>query len=75
MGWALLNLSAESREKIAETLFDVRERSGDWLNGLCPFHQDGNPSFGYNVAQDVFTCFAACTESGDLVDFWSLRNG
>ena len=50
MGWALYNLSAETREKIAETLFEVRSRDVDWLNGLCPFHNDDNPSFGYTGA-------------------------
>lgn len=75
MGWALDNLSADARDRIARSCFTVQTQDGEWLNGLCPFHPDGNPSFGYNVAEDVYHCLAACTESGDLVDLWCLTNG
>lgn len=75
MGWAQRNLSQEQREAIARTLFKVETVDGDWLNGLCPFHEDQNPSFGYNVKEDVFKCLASCTDSGDLVDLFCLVKG
>ena len=75
MGWAGRNLTAEQRASIAKTLFQVETQEGDWLNGRCPFHDDKNPSFGYNVKEDVFKCLAACTDSGDLVDLFCLVNG
>ena len=68
MGWAQHNLTAETRDRIARTLFVVQQEDGDWLNGLCPFHDDRTMSFGYNVTDDVFKGFASCTDSGDLVD-------
>ncbi|MFQ8888710.1 MAG: hypothetical protein ACLR7Z_10600 [Bilophila wadsworthia] len=46
MGWAQPNLTAETRDRIARTLFVVRQDDGDWLNGLCPFHDDRTMSFG-----------------------------
>ncbi|WP_018126145.1 phage/plasmid primase, P4 family [Desulfovibrio oxyclinae] len=75
MGWALDNLSADRRAEIARGLFDVRSEDGDWLNGLCPLHDDQTPSFGYNVADDVFKCMAGCSDSGDLIKLFSLVNG
>ena len=75
MGWAQHNLTAETRDRIARTLFVVQQEDGDWLNGLCPFHDDRTMSFGYNVTDDVFKCFASCTDSGDLVDLWCKVKG
>ena len=75
MGWALQNLSEAARERIARACFDVQSENGGWLNGLCPFHPDTTPSFGYNVTDDVFKCLGTCVDSGDLVDLWCLVNG
>ena len=41
-------------------------RSGGLLKGLCPFHQEKNPSF--TVYPDSFFCFS-CRESGDVLNF------
>lgn len=75
MGWAKQNLSAEVRRSIAESLFRVTASNKDWVNGYCPLHEENNPSFGYNVAEDVFHCHAACHRDGDLVDLYCLING
>lgn len=75
MGWAQNNLSRDVRDHIARSLFEVQQEDGAWLNGLCPFHDDRNMSFGYNVEDDVFKCFAACVDSGDLVDLWCRVKG
>jgi len=75
MGWAKKHLSEEERRGIAAGLFAVKELSGSWQNGLCPFHEDANPSFGYNAVEDVFHCHAACCKDGDLVDLFCQVNG
>jgi putative DNA primase/helicase len=80
MGWALNNLSADARERIARSLFvandgDSRVDGDTWINGLCPLHEDRQQSFGYNVTKDYFHCLAACTKDSDLVDLWCLVNG
>lgn len=79
MGWALKNLSIVERARIAETLFVVKEHgdinSGEWLNGICPLHEDANPSFGYNPLKDIFHCHAGCQKDGDLVDLYCAVKG
>ena len=37
--------------------------------GLCPFHDDHNPSFGGNAEEDYWHCFAGCG-GGSVIDFW-----
>jgi hypothetical protein len=37
--------------------------------GLCPFHDDHNPSFGVNEEGNFWHCFAGCG-GGSVVDFW-----
>jgi putative DNA primase/helicase len=77
MGWALEHMTESQRRRIAATLFTVTEgeESGEWMNGLCPLHEDSNPSFGYCPAKDIFKCLANCVESGDLVKLYCLVNG
>lgn len=75
MGWAAKNLGADVRRSIAESLFRVVGNNNGWLNGYCPLHEEKNPSFGYNVEEDVFHCHAACAKDGDLVDLYCLVNG
>ena len=43
-------------------------RSGTRHVGLCPFHDDRNPSFYVFTDTDRFKCFG-CGESGDVIDF------
>jgi putative DNA primase/helicase len=74
MGKAL-SLTESERESIARELFDARgERQGDELHGLCPFHDDKDPSFAYNVVKDVYNCFS-CQVRGDLIRLWSKVKG
>jgi putative DNA primase/helicase len=44
------------------------------LHGLCPFHNEKNPSFSYNYNKDVYNCFS-CPAEGDLVSLWSHVKG
>jgi DNA primase len=37
--------------------------------GLCPFHDDHNPSFGVNAEGNYWHCFAGCG-GGSVIDFW-----
>src|SRR6516165_1205463 len=62
--------------KAAYPLLDVVERlsvrlkrsgSHRW-QGLCPFHEDRNPSFFVDVQQQRFVCFG-CKARGDVIDF------
>jgi DNA primase len=37
--------------------------------GLCPFHDDHNPSLGVNDEGNYWHCFAGCG-GGSVIDFW-----
>ena len=73
MGKAL-KLSYQQREEIARKLFPVKSVRGSELHGLCPYHDDANPSFSYNVEKDLFNCLA-CGAGGDLIKLWSKVAG
>jgi hypothetical protein len=42
--------------------------------GLCPFHDDNNPSFGVNAECNYWHCFAGCG-GGSVIDFWMKWRG
>jgi hypothetical protein len=43
--------------------------SGRWI-GLCPFHQEKNPSFCVDDSIGRFKCFSgSCGEHGDVIEF------
>ena len=37
--------------------------------GLCPFHDDNNPSFNVNEDENYWYCFT-CEKGGSIIDFW-----
>lgn len=43
-----------------------RPLKGAKPTGLCPFHDDTDPSFSYWVEKDIFRCFG-CGEAGDVI--------
>src|ERR1051326_6709691 len=78
-------LSTTTRRDIAEIklaypLLDVVERAGVRLRrsgshrfqGLCPFHEDRNPSLFIDVERQRFVCFG-CKARGDVIDFVQLH--
>lgn len=76
MGIALKHLSETQRKAIAGELFKItstEEHKGE-LHGLCPLHDEKNPSFSYNFKKDVYHCLA-CGADGDLLRLWSEVNG
>lgn len=76
MGIARDELSVADRRSIASQLFRVTREEGKAgeMVGLCPFHDDKNPSFSYNPEKDLFHCLA-CGASGDLVALWAHVKG
>lgn len=44
------------------------ESYGDYLMGLCPFHDDHNPSLAVYPARGTFRCYG-CFKHGDLITF------
>jgi len=37
--------------------------------GICPFHDDHNPSFNVNDDEEYWFCFT-CDKGGSVIDFW-----
>lgn len=71
-----------------ERFLDLRHRyvhrltiRGPRATGLCPFHQERNPSFSANTERGVFLCFGCGTSGGvkkfaELVgEAWESRRG
>ena len=44
------------------------EKNGKEYKGLCPFHDDTNPSLSVNPVMKLWYCFA-CDEGGDVIKF------
>jgi len=46
--------------------------TGDSLLGLCPFHEDKNPSLVVTQSKNLWACKGACAAGGSVVD-WVMR--
>jgi DNA primase catalytic core len=47
----------------------LKERGGDELIGLCPVHDDKNPSLVVNRKKNVWNCLGACKRGGSVIDW------
>ena len=61
-----------SIQRLAEARGIKLVRSGKELIGLCPFHDDRNPSLNIDPAKNVWSCKGACGEGGDVF-LWVMR--
>jgi DNA primase len=61
-----------SIQRLAEARGIKLVRSGKELIGLCPFHDDRNPSLNIDPAKNVWHCKGACGEGGDVIQ-WVMR--
>jgi DNA primase len=69
----LERLKAEvSVERLAEARGVVLARKGRDLVGLCPFHEDRDPSLVISPGKNLWHCFGACQAGGSPVD-WVMR--
>jgi DNA primase len=69
----ITRLKAEvSLERLAGARGVVLRRAGDDLIGLCPFHDDTEPSLVISPAKNLWHCFGACQAGGSVID-WVMR--
>ena len=54
--------------------FDVKQNGQEQVKICCPFHDDNNPSCGFNTKKRVFNCFS-CGEKGNVLDFVARMEG
>ncbi|MEG1582699.1 MAG: CHC2 zinc finger domain-containing protein, partial [Cetobacterium sp.] len=56
-------------EKVVGEFVDLK-KSGANYKGLCPFHQDSNPSFVVSPSKNICKCFV-CGAGGNPIKFYS----
>src|ERR1700690_1096232 len=61
-----------SIQRLAEARGIKLRRVGKELIGLCPFHDDRNPSLNIDPVKNVWSCKGACGEGGDVI-LWVMR--
>jgi DNA primase catalytic core len=59
-------------ERLAEARGVVLTRKGADLVGLCPFHDDHEPSLVITPAKNLWHCLGACRAGGSAID-WVMR--
>lgn len=47
---------------------ELKKHGADFI-GLCPFHNDKNPSFVVTPATNLWHCLGACNTGGSVIDF------
>ena len=66
-------LKAEvSVERLAEARGIKLERHGTDLSGLCPFHEDHNPSLVITPGKNLWHCLG-CGKGGSVID-WVMKS-
>jgi hypothetical protein len=61
-----------SVQRLAEARGVELRRHGADLIGLCPFHEDHEPSLVISPAKNLWHCLGACQAGGSVVD-WVMR--
>ena len=75
-------ISPESLERVKQTAdivevisahTDLRRQGARWV-GLCPFHDEGTPSFSVDAQEGLYHCFG-CQVGGDVIKFVEEKEG
>ncbi|MCU7850446.1 MAG: toprim domain-containing protein [Candidatus Thiodiazotropha sp. (ex Lucinoma kastoroae)] len=61
-----------SVQRLAESQGIQLKRSGAELLGLCPFHDDKEPSLAINPKKNIWHCLGACKTGGSVID-WVMQ--
>jgi DNA primase catalytic core len=61
-----------SLERLAETAGIALKRHGKDLLGLCPFHDDHEPSLVISPDKNLWHCLGACQMGGSVID-WVMK--
>jgi DNA primase len=62
-------------ERLAQARGVVLEPHGGNLIGLCPFHDDHEPSFVVTPAKNLWHCLGTCQAGGSVIDFVMKAEG
>jgi DNA primase catalytic core len=64
-----------SVERLAEAKGVKLRRAGRNLMGLCPFHNDKNPSLAITPEKNVWHCLGACNKGGGAIEWVMYAEG
>jgi len=64
-----------SVQRLAEARGIKLQRHGADLLGLCPFHDDRNPSLVITPGKNLWHCLGACAAGGTAIDWVMRANG
>ncbi len=64
-----------SVERLAEARGVKLKRHGADLIGLCPFHDDHQPSLVITPGKNLWNCLGACRRGGTVIDWIMLAEG
>ena len=64
-----------SLERLAESTGIILKRHGKDLIGLCPFHDDHEPSLVISPDKNLWHCLGACQAGGTVIDWAMKLNG
>ena len=59
-------------ERLAEARGIALKKHGSDLHGLCPFHEDREPSLVITPEKNLWHCLGACQTGGSVID-WVMR--
>jgi len=59
-------------QRLAETMGVKLKHHGADLIGLCPFHDDKNPSLVISPEKNLWHCLGACQAGGSVID-WVMK--
>ena len=62
-----------SVQRLAEARGVKLTKQGENLIGLCPFHEDHNPSLVITPSKNLWNCLGACQEGGDVIN-WVMKS-
>jgi len=61
-----------SLQRLAEAKGVKLKKHGENLLGLCPFHDDRNPSLVITASKNLWHCLGACQAGGSVID-WTMK--
>ena len=64
-----------SLQRLAESQGIELKRHGADLFGLCPFHDDNEPSLVISPQKNLWHCLGACQSGGTVIDWVMKTNG
>jgi DNA primase len=76
LGLTELINTIQDKAKIEEVIADYvdLQRKGNNYVGLCPFHNDSNPSMSVSPDKKIFKCFS-CGAGGNVISFVQNHEG